>query len=221
MSCHTPHLAFFSKSICVCLMPTYILAEGRGRSREWWGGICKEKRRRRVLFRGTRLEFGPYWGLGWWVLLSDNRLFWLNLLLFFFFKSLLLRMLWLHCNDVTGSERVCMKQSWSWYALFSSHIKYMFIKQGLVCRETVGEGSRSGERTEVCWMPVYLTSMYLGKSQPCRKVKRVGSGSTCLELYPSRVLPHTAGCTWAYYLTSLYLSFSFYKRGTVDHLSYV
>lgn len=100
--------------------------------------------KRRHLPRGPGLEFGTYRIDGnpydeFFTLITVH-----SAQTWYFLKklSLLLRMLWLHCNDVTGSERVCMKKSWSWYALFSSHIKNMFIKQGLVCRETIGEGSR-------------------------------------------------------------------------------
>lgn len=54
----------------------------------------------------------------------------------------------------------------------------MFIKQGIVCRETAGEGVRRGERTEVCWVPVYLISMELNKSQTGRVVKCELRGQT-------------------------------------------
>lgn len=147
---------------------------------------------RHLLPRGPRLEFSTYRTCGD----QYDKSFSLITIFsaqtcYFFFNSLLLRMLWLHCNDVTGSERVCMKKSWSWYALFSSHIKNMFIKQGLVCWETAGEGSRRRERTEVCQMPVYIFYTELSKSQLRRMVKCMGSGFMCLELYPLWAPPLT------------------------------
>lgn len=60
MSCSSPHLALQSILMCAWLKWTCIFGEGSGKSREWWGDTCKEKRRWHLLPRDLRLEFGTY-----------------------------------------------------------------------------------------------------------------------------------------------------------------